>query len=41
METMQLMPVHRANMSVLLKESTNIETVTPVEDLENEPLLTR
>lgn len=41
METMQLMPVHRANMSVLVKESTNIETVTPVEDLENEPLLTR
>ena len=38
---MQLMPVHRANMSVLVKESTNIETVTPVEDLENEPLLTR
>jgi hypothetical protein len=39
--TMQLMPVHRTNISVLANERNNIETVIPVEVLENEPLTTR
>ena len=38
---MQLMPVHRTNISVLANERNNIETVIPVEVLENEPLTTR
>lgn len=41
MKTIQLTPVHRTNMSVLANESTYIETVKPIEVLENEPLTTR
>lgn len=40
MEAMQLMPVHRTDMSLLAKERTNIETVVPVEVLEDKPLAT-
>ena len=41
MEAMQLMPVHRTNMSVLTNQRTNIETITPIEVLESEPTNTR
>ena len=41
MEAMQLMPVHRTNMSVLANQRTNIETIIPIEVLENEPANTR
>lgn len=38
---MQLIPVHRTNMSVLANERTNIETVIPLEVFESEPNNTR
>ena len=38
---MQLMPVHRTNMSVLTNERTNIETIIPIGALENESTNTR
>ena len=41
MEAMQLIPVHRTNMSVLANQRTNIETIIPIEVLENEPTSTR
>lgn len=41
MEAMQLIPVHRTNMSVLANQRTNIETIIPIEVLENEPTNTR
>lgn len=41
MEAMQLIPVHRTNMSVLANERTNIETVIPLEVFESEPNNTR
>lgn len=41
MEAMQLIPVHRTNMSVLANQRTNIETIIPIEVLDNEPTSTR
>ncbi len=41
MEAMQLIPVHRTNISVLANQRTNIETIIPIEVLENEPTSTR
>lgn len=41
METMQLMPVHRTNITVLANQRTNIETVVPIEISESESIITR
>lgn len=38
---MQLMPVHRTNITVLANQRTNIETVVPIEISESESIITR
>lgn len=41
MKAMQLIPVHRTNLSVLANNNTNIKNIIPMEALESEPITTR